>query len=384
MKMVYWRPMDVPIRVSRDRVFLYGATFFVLGLWQIVRDAVHNPRVSDWTDFWSGGATVGTPALLTPSLRFAFQVAHGFHRAIWPYPPAFAWLYEPASHLSVAASFSVNIAVMLALAALAGWMLANAFEMPGWFGVVLALAWAPVKVAAFSGQNTPLALLLIAFAIAAAKRERPLILGMAVGLLLYKPTIALPFVILLLARRQWRALLVVLGFAIVWYLAGVAATGGNWSWIPQYVGAIGWYYTADFAHNAPDAVSLPELLIRSGSSVMVALAVGVAAFVAALWKMRRLGMVDALSVVSVLAVATSLHAWNYEPVIMLPAIFYGLRILAEPARTWLLIGTYALAVASIFSIPGLNWNLLLVVVLVWAAMVVVFERPTLAGVPIQP
>jgi hypothetical protein len=360
--------MRVPIRVSRDRVVLYGSALFFFGLWQLVRNTLHDLSHADWSCFWVGGATVGTKMLLDPTLHYPFAHALGLRAAIWPYLPAFAWLYAPAAHFPVLAGYIVNAAAMFAIAACAGMILADVFEMPRWFGVVAVLAWAPVKVAALGGQNTALALLLTALALLFAKRESPVLLGSAIGALLYKPTIALPFIALLLARREWRTLLAVTSVAAVWYLLSVPAAGGNWLWPQPYVAAIHAYFNPDFKANAANAVSLPELLMRFGVPSVVALWVAAAIFIAALLRLARVGLVAALSVTSALAVALSPHAWQYEPVILLPPLFYAMRTLTDPLKTWLVIASYVIAAVSIFEIPGLSWDVLVIVVLAWSAL----------------
>jgi hypothetical protein len=363
-------PLSLPIRVSRDRIVLYGSAVFLIGLWQLVRNTLGDyPNFADWSCFWVGGATAGTPALLDPNLHFAFALTHGLRQAIWPYLPAFAWLYAPAAHVSLLASYVANILAMLAITAYAGIVLADAFEMPRWFGVIAVLAWAPVKIAAVGAQNTPIALLLIALAIVFAKDERPAPLGASVGLLLYKPTIALAFVVVLMARRDWRALAVVAACAAGWYLASVAAAGGNWLWMSPYIRALRAYYSPDFHANVAHVVSLPGLLMRFGAPAAAALAIAAVLFIAALPRLSRIDTVAALSLTSALTVALSPHAWQYEPVVMLPAIFYAMRTLADPLKTWIVIAGYVIAVASIFAIPGLTWNLLVIVVLPIAALV---------------
>jgi len=368
--------MDLPVRISRDRVIVYGAALFLIGLWQLVRITGHDPSLADWSFFWTGGATVGTHALLDPRLHFAFETAHGFQKGIWSYLPGFAWLFVPASHLSLIGSYVANVVAMLAAAAVAGAILADVFSMPRWFGVVMALAWPPVKVAVIGGQNTPLALALIALAILAARRRSALLLGIAIGVLLYKPSIAAPFVIVLLARREWRALSVVMACATYWYLLSVTAASGDWAWPKLYTDAIRAYYTPDFLSNAANAVSLPGLLVRFGASSIVAIGTGGLLLFLCLPRLTKLGTVEALSVTSVLAVAVSPHAWHYEPVIILPAIFYGMKTMSASLATWLIIATYVLADASIFDIPWLPWNVLILVVLFWTGLVLLKGRPT--------
>jgi hypothetical protein len=177
--------LNLPLRVSRDRIVVYGAAVFLAGLWQLLNNTLRDRNMGDWALFWTGGATVGTGALLDPRAHLAFERAHGFAGGIWPYVPA---------------------------------------------------------------------------------------------------------------------------------------------------------------------------------------AAGAAIFLACLPRLVKLELVDALSVTSVVAVATSLHAWHYEPVIMLPAIFYALRAVSQPAITWLVVAAYVVADVSIFEIPGLSWNVLIVLVLFWTAL----------------
>lgn len=369
----------LPVRIPRDRVVLYGAALFLAGLWQLLRNTVQGANMGDWAFFWTGGATAGTRALLDPQLHLAFERAHGFQPGIWPYVPAFALLFVPASHAPLAAGYIVNVLVMVAFAAIAGTLLADAFSMPRWFGVAMALAWPPVKVAAIGGQNTPLALALIAAAILASRRGSTVAVGVALGLLLYKPSIAAPFIAVLLVRREWRALSSVAAFAAFWYLLSVPVAGGDWAWPATYANALRAYFLPDFLSNQLNATSLPELLMRFGISPAIAAAAGVVLFLVCLPRLVTMELAAALSVTSLLAVATSLHAWHYEPVIVLPAIFYALRAVAQPAITVCVIAAYVIADVSIFSISWLPWNLLIVVVLVWVPLVIVpSQRPGLA------
>jgi len=376
----------LPIRVAPDRVIAYGVTLFLLFLWQLVNNTIHDPSFADWSDFWSGGATVGTQALINPQLHFAFEQSHGFGTNIWPYVPAFAWLFVPASHGPLLETWILNALLMFGLAAIAGALLADAFYMPRWFGVLLALAWPPVKIAALGGQNTPIALVILAVGIWVARRGSTLVLGAAIGALLYKPSIAAPFVLLLIVRREWRALAIVSACGACWYLLSVPAAAGDWGWPKLYVDSLRAYYAADFWSNSANAVSLPGLLMRFGVPTAIAVGWGAVLFVACLPRLIGLGIAEALSVTSVLAVAVSPHAWNYEPVIMLPAIFYALSVTSKPWLAWLIIGTYAVADASIVHLAWLPLNLLAVAVLLWAALAVGIDsiERTRTGVAFPP
>jgi hypothetical protein len=328
---------DVPLRISADRVWVYGITLLLLGA---LPAWLGHP--GDWQRFWAGGATVGTPALFNEREHLAFQASHGIGTGIWTYPPAFAWAFLPASHLSISAGYVLNLVLMLALVALSGWMLAGLFGFQRWFGIIAALAWQPAIYAGDLGQVSALWLFLISFAMTGAAQGSPLILGAAIGLLLLKPTIALPFVALLIVRRQWKACVVVVAFAAIWYFASVAATGGEWAWIPHYVAVIRTLHAIDLG-ALYNGITLPMILIRLGVPQLVALTVGAIAFVIFLPALSRANVLLAMSCTSVFSLALSAHAWMYDVTIALPALFYGMANMPEPWRTRLIVAAYLLA-----------------------------------------
>ncbi|HXM07567.1 MAG TPA: glycosyltransferase 87 family protein, partial [Candidatus Acidoferrum sp.] len=267
-------------------------------------------------------------------------------------------------------SYIVALVVLSALAVVAGALLADAFAMPRWFGILLAIAWAPIKLSVINGQNETFALVLLALAILAAKNDRKLLLGLAIGALLYKPTIGLPFAVLLLLRKEWRALTVVGLWAFVWYLAGVLATAGQWSWPVQYVGTLHDFAHADFVENAARSVGLPDVLMQAGMAMPYAVVAGVLLFLASIPRLIRADFVSALAIVSVLCVAISPHAWHYAPAISLSVIFYIMRNVAEPARTWIVAGAYVIGCISLIHLPGYTtWNPEAIVVLGLTAVV---------------
>ena len=149
----------------------------------------------DWQRFWAAGATVGTLSALQRGEHLAFQAARGIGTVgIWTYPPAFAWAFLPAAHLTLAVGYAVNFVFMLILVAFSGWILAGVFGFPRRFGVIAALAWQPAIYSGDVGQMGAIWLFLIALAMAGAAQGSSLIVGLAVGFMLLKPTIALPFV----------------------------------------------------------------------------------------------------------------------------------------------------------------------------------------------
>jgi hypothetical protein len=363
--------VGLSLRISRDRIVLYGSAIFIAGLYQLVVQVVRDLNRSDWSSIWSGGATVGTPALMDPKLHCAFQQAHHVWCGIWAYPPAVALFVWPVAKLSMPLSYAIDLIVMSAFAVIAGIVLADAFDVPRWLGVFMTLVWPPTKYAIVSGQNETLALLLIALAIAAAKHNRQLLVGLAVGALLFKPTVGLPFVVLIVLRREWRALAVVMVIAAVWYFTGVMAAANSWHWPAQYAADLRGYFAGDFFSNASKSASLPDVLMQAGASPVMATVAGIGLFICAVPRLLRVPLSAALAIVSIVGVAISLHAWNYTVTVGLPAVFYVMRAVKEPMRTWIVAASYALSILSIILIPGFTaWNLEAVVVLGLTAILI--------------
>jgi hypothetical protein len=343
---------SVPLRISRDRVWFYGIALLVLAALPAVL-----AYPSDWQRFWAAGATAGTATLLNVEQHAAFQSAHGMSTALWvypwAYPPVFAWAFTPAAHLPLAGGYALNFALTLAFVGLSGSILARVFGLSQGYGVIAALAWEPAIYAADVGQPSALWLLLVSIAIAGAARRSPLLLGGAVGVLLLKPTIALPFVILLLVRKEWRACGVVALCAAAWYVGSVAATAGDWNWIPTYIGIVHALYNTDLG-ALYNGITLPMILVRLGTAPSIALALGAVVFVAFLPALSRANILQALSFTSILSLALSAHAWMYEAGLALPALFYAMAKLAEPWRTRLIVAAYLLA-ALWMPIDALLW-----------------------------
>jgi hypothetical protein len=327
----------VPLRISPDREVLYGFTLLAFGALPAL---LGHP--GDWQRFWAGGATVGTSALFNEGKHLAFQAAHGIGPGMWTYPPAFAWAFLPAAHLTIAAGYAINFVFMLILVGLSGSILARIFAFQRRFGVIAALAWQPAIYSGDVGQISAIWLFLIAVAMAGAAQESSLIVGLAVGFMLLKPTIALPFVALLLVRGQWRACTIVAICAGAWYLASVAATAGEWAWMPHYVAVMRALHSVDMG-ALYNGITLPMILIRLGTAQAFAIAIGAIAFICFLPALSRADALLAMSCTSVLSLALSAHAWMYDAAIVLPALFYAMAKLAEPWRTRLIVAVYLLA-----------------------------------------
>jgi hypothetical protein len=330
-----------PLRLSYDRIVLYGTLIALLCAIQ-VRFVVAQ-RFGDWSAFWAAGATAGTHDLLDPRRHAAWQLGHHLLTTVFPYLPGFAWLFAPAQPLSQAAGYALNFAAMLLVTICAALIAARVYRLSRGVAVALSLAWAPVVAAMATGQNAPLGLLLEIIAIAGLVADSWAACGLAVGLLLYKLSYALPLIALLAVRRNWRALAIVAGCAFLWYVASAAATAWDWQWPLHYVDALRVYAGPDAQFNADKAVSIPQLLARAGVAQGASMLAGAAMFALCLPLLRRWSAAASASFTPLLGLAFGPHTLPYDLTLALPAIFYASTRFEEPLRTRLICAIYVLA-----------------------------------------
>jgi hypothetical protein len=295
----------------------------------------------DFPQFWAAGRTVGTANLLDRGLHGAWEAANGVTPDLFPYTPGTAWLFAPFALLPMAAGFWLHAAVMTALVGVAGFLAGRTFGLQGRVGLIAAYAWGPCMVSVAFGQNAPLALLLVVLALEGLRRDSDALVGVGVGLLLYKPTVAIPLLCLLLLRRRWRALGVAAIVAAGWYIASVAATAGDWMWPIHLLTALGVYYGPNTSFNAIRATSIPGVLVGNGAPPIVAWGLAAAVAVAAVPRLLRSPIVEAAAGACLVGLVVSPHSLNYEAALALPAILWtmggigtGIR---EPVRTWLIV-----------------------------------------------
>ena len=381
----------VPLRIAPGRVRLWAVGLFLIGLAPIVAAPFFG--FHDWPVFWSAGSVVGSGNLVDGNRLIAWETSRGLSVGVFPYLPASAFVLWPLAQLPLAAGFWIWAVAMLASAALAARIAARVFDLPVWVAVGAALAWAPLTGAIVIGQNTPLALLLAMVAIeglvagesvgvsagegaeareparnAAAARapgesvgalarsatERAsgpmavgsrgwIAAGLGSGLLLYKPTLGLPLVALLVLRRRDRALALVAVTLVAWYAVGVLASGGDLGWPRVWLDTITGYVADDAARNADKAISLVGLIARLPVAPIVPLVAGALVVLGALPRLIRARIREAAAGACLIGLAVSPHAYGYEAALAMPFIWWVLGGgIAEPWRTRLIVASYAL------------------------------------------
>jgi hypothetical protein len=307
----------------------------------------------DWRVFAAAGSLAGTHALIDPPE--AWQ--------IFVYLPGAAWAFVPFARLPLGVSFFVDAVLMLACAAAAGAVAARTYGLSRAAGVGLYVLWPPVVyAAAIIGQNAPFGLLLAQLTISGIARRSLALTAVPLGLLLYKPTYAVPLIGVLLLRARLREVGVVAGFGVGWYVVSAAATGGDWGWPAEWAALVARYAPGDLSVNGAFVVSLPALLARAGAGVPAIVAVVGLGVVAVAFAVRRAGAVEAASAACLAGVALSPHALAYDAALALPMIAFTASSLAEPARTRMLLVLFTLA-PLFFVSPLLRFDPLALVVI---------------------
>jgi len=253
--------------------------------------------------------------------------------------------------LPLGVSFVAWGVLMLVCAVGAGVVGARAFDLHRSWGILAVLAFAPVTASIVIGQNAPLGLILAMIAIAGLAADRAIQPGLAVGALLFKPTWALPLAGLMVLRRRWASVAVVLLAIVAWYLAGVAAAAGDWGWPSVWLAGLGDYVASDYASNADKAVSLPGLIARLPVPSWVPIAAGVVLVVVAVPRLLRAPITEAATGACLVGVAASPHAWGYDAALIVPWLLWAMSShgLAEPWKTRIVAATYLVGPLWLFS-----------------------------------
>ena len=327
-----------PVPLPPKRVRLWAVAVATIGLVPIDTAIVNGG--GDWPAFWSAGATVGTPNLVDPARHAAWQAAHGLPNAyfFWLYPPPDAYLWWPFAQFPMAIGFVANTVLMLGLVAIAGLLLTRIFDLAPDVALLVAFAWTPATAPAIIGQNAPLALVLALLAIDALRRDRVLEAGLACGLLMYKPTLALPLLGVLVLRARWRELIVVAAVLVAAYFVGVAATAGDWQWPTTWWTQAQPLLAEDLARNADKAISIPGVIGRlAGLPWWIPDLIAGAIVLLSLRGLRRAPIAEAGAAACLLALAVGPRVWGYEAGLMLPILAWAIAGgLSEPWRTRLI------------------------------------------------
>jgi hypothetical protein len=201
--------------LDRDRILAWGGIlltaevllFGFLVLWQHgVFIPMDPPTSTDFVSFYAAGklALAGAPALAYDQAAHAAAEAAattpGIQYQFFFYPPVYLFLCAPLALLPYMISF-----VLFQAAALAAWLLVmwRILRAQGWAWCLPVLAYPALFWTLGLGQNSCLTAALLG-AVTLLLDERPVIAGVLLGLLCYKPHLALLAPVALAAGGRWR------------------------------------------------------------------------------------------------------------------------------------------------------------------------------------
>jgi hypothetical protein len=214
------------------------------------------------------------------------------------------------------------------------------------------------------GSNTALTLLVVVAAWRLVHDDRPLLAGLVLAVLFYKPQFALPILGLFLLRRQWRVVLGAAGGAVLFYLSGVAVRG--WGWIGEWLDVASEFGRIDAEVNGHSSISFigfAENLFGVGLSPPVAVGwmlAGITALVLAVlwWRRPHADLAPLMAMTMPGILLLSLHAMSHDGAVVVlsaavaVALWSRQRWLPWIVIIWLLGASQALIDKLGFS-PGL-------------------------------
>lgn len=301
------------------------------------------------------------------------------------YPPVVAAFYAPFAALPYRTSYALHTLLMVGALVGALWAvrpMVRVVDRNPVAALAAALCFYPMFRAVTAGQNTALTLLLIALSWRAVHEDRQVLGGVALGMLLFKPQLALLLIGLHVLARRWRvAMGSALGAAVIWTASAAVAGSG---WVTTWWAQARWFDEIDSVVNGPNAISWFGVARHLGGPLAevsgVLLALGTAALVVLIWRdapSRALGPPMAVAVAGALLVSP--HTMFYDAGLL---VLTG-AVLADRLGS---LGRRSLVV--LWALPLLHeWDLpvtpVLVVAAVGFAVAAVEGRRPPAGDPVD-
>lgn len=346
-----------------------------------------NALGADWVIFLAAGRAV-----------FSHELAHIYNQAwitqavngqfghwlgtpepypLFPYPPVWLLLVAPFALLPVALSLALS--QLLQFAALA-WSLRRFAPNRSWLFFAVGAVLAPAASNnVLAGSNALLVAALIVGGIASLEKQ-PLLAGVLLGLVIFKPQFVPLLVVALVAGRYWRALGAATVTAVLFAGASVIILGPrlwlDWANVylhPQIVAGVN---ATDWGHMWDDSVSTC-LTLLGAPHWLAATAQVVAAVIAAVavWQAFRAQGPGQLPVLLCAGLLASPHVSNYDLIGLAIAALALVRWLPAATRPMMLMLPLAAYAAPLFDPPRAMW-LGLVTPLILLAMIQVLSRAT--------
>ncbi len=287
----------------------------------------------------------------------------------WHYPPPFLFVAASLALLPYLGALVVWLA-----ATLAAYASTLRFVVGDRLGAMLALGFPAAIWNMTAGQNGFLTATLVGGTLVSLQR-RPIVAGVCLGLLTYKPQFGLLFPLALIADRRWLTIAVATAVAIALGAASLVAFGGaSWlafvHWLPISSHIILGEGGADFGRlqSFYGLVRLHGGGETAAWAIQAAGTLAVAAFVVWLWRAHLPFELRAAALAAGALVATP-YVYMYDLAVLAVAVGFLLRFALERGVTVAEAAGLSCAGALILSFPYLKTQVGLLAVLIVLALV---------------
>lgn len=335
-------------------------------------DAISGRLGGDYPAFHAAGDVVrespglSADVLYDPAVQAEAQAPYRAEpdgQLYFAYPAFFVVPYVAMSALGFTTGYLVHTGLMAALLGIALWLIrpCSRIVRDHFLEVFTAsLTFFPVFRGVTGGQNTALSILLVAVVWRMLHDDREGMAGLAVGLLLFKPPFALPFLGVLLLTRRWTAagasLLTASG------LYGLATLVTDPGWPGPWVDALRFLDEFDTPFNVTNFVSVPgfaEAVFGIDSTLASIVGYGVASALAlaislAWWRASRSDSERSVPVgqlvvtTAVVGVLISPHALYYDAGLLVLA---GILLVDQGWPGWTVAAGWLGGLLHFLSVP---------------------------------
>jgi hypothetical protein len=276
--------------------------------------------------------------------RREFQVPIRQGPLLFNHAPHEALIFALFASLPFRAAFwawtVTNIGMLLAI----GYRLRAYLDalLPHWTWLpIVGLAWCPALLCLIQGQDSILMLLLYVSAFCSWKKNQLLLAGVFLSAALMKPQLVLPFVAILLLRREWK---VILGFAGgTAILTAVSGTVVGFRTMTGYVSFLRYFNQLPALQSAAAPANMPNLrglLVTSLSGylsarsllLLVVLASGLLIVVAS--RLSKTAVEDSFSIGITATLLASYHLYSYDVTLLLLPIILTCPQLPQIFQRW--------------------------------------------------
>ena len=208
-----WRvfPLNCPLMKRRATSIIKIAMVLVVMLFLLCIDyqVFRTSPGMDFDHYYVGAQMVRRgqgASLYDPSAQKAWQLRIlGRHGPLFNYPAFVALLYWPTALCDLNHGYLLWATLTMAAFALSLYILNRSFCITEyyWWLLLLTQLYVPLQATILSGQSDAFILLAYSLAFAALKSENPRVAGLALALGLIKFHLVLPFVLVMLLRKQW-------------------------------------------------------------------------------------------------------------------------------------------------------------------------------------